>query len=142
MSDWSDRALRRVQERSKTKQIRDAVWLEEQRVKKAQGVPLWHEVRAIVKRHVSEFNEKAKKELLFFEVTQDTEIRVQSQIEDHRRFLLASFDEETGKLNYECGGKRGKWELDIDDGKVGFKWSMVPTTPDSIASQMLDALID
>jgi hypothetical protein len=144
MSDWSDRALGKLQERSKNKQIQDEVWLEKQRVKKAQGIPIWHEIRAIVKKHVSDFNATVKMEQLFFEVTQNNEIRVRSEIEDHRQFLQASFDENTGKLTYECGAKKrgSRWDLSIVDGKVGFYWGMVPKTPDSIAEQMLDALID
>jgi hypothetical protein len=142
MSDWSDRALAKLEQRSKSKQHRDEVWLEEQRIKKAQAVPIWHDIRSIVQKHVADFNHKSKSEQLFFEVTQNTELRVRSEIEDHHRFLAATFDEATARLTYRCGIKHGVWHLTIVDGKVAFHWDNMPVTPDSIAEQMLDALME
>jgi gas vesicle protein len=145
MSDWSDRALERTEKRQETQQIRDQVWLEKQRLIKSNGAPLWHEVKAIIKKHISDFNEKSKMERLFFDVTQNAELRVRSEIEDHRQYLQAFFDEGTGRLKYECGARRRNgWELRIVDGKVGFYQGVgeVPISPESIAEQMLDALIE
>lgn len=143
MNDWSDYALGRLKKQAEDQRLKDQKFLEKQRLKKAHGTPLWHEVRRIAKENAEHLNAKAGREILVFEVTQNTTLKVRANLESGPRTLQALFDGETGKVEWECEGKAGAaWNVLIeDDGTPRFYWSLVPTTPASMVKQMLDKLL-
>ncbi|MGH2506770.1 MAG: hypothetical protein ACRDHZ_05070 [Ktedonobacteraceae bacterium] len=144
MSNWADDALGKLKKQQGDQRVKDAKFLEKQRLKKAHGGRLWEEVRRAVKENCNHLNTKAEKEILVFEVTQNTILRVRASLDSNSRLLAAAFDEETGLLSWESNAANGQWELAVtdDDGGVGFCRGMrIPSTPASIAKQMLDALL-
>jgi hypothetical protein len=56
MSDWADKALKRLSDHRINQRNQDEVFLEKQRIKRTQGFPLWLEVRKSVKANCSDFN--------------------------------------------------------------------------------------
>jgi hypothetical protein len=142
MSDWSDYAVARLQKQREDQRMKDEKFLEQQRIKKAFGAPLWHELRQMIVENVIAFNSKIGSNALVFEVTEDSELSVRSKIDGSVRRLHASFDDEVSRLSWECGTKSGQWDVAAtDDGGVRFEWGMTATTPASIVEQMLDALL-
>jgi len=143
MNDWSDYALGRLKKQAEDQRVEDQTLLEKQKVTKASGTPLWQEVRRIVKENSDHLNTKAGKDILAYEVTPNTEIRVRAHLGSGVLILQATFDEETGTLAWKCGSKGDSWQLAVaEDGTVAFCWGMgVPTNPGAMAKQMLDALL-
>ena len=142
MADWADNALAKLKRQHEEKQLQDAVFLEKQQVKKAKGMPLWREVRQKVKENCEALNTKAGKSLLRFGVTQEMELIVASEIDNRHGQLDAIFDGDAGRLSWSCGEKSGQWDISVsEDGSAKFHHGMIPTTTESIAKQMLDALV-
>lgn len=141
MTHWSDRALRKLQERRKEKAVGDEVWLEKQRFKKAEGPALWDEVKKLVSEHVDGFNIGTGKPELFILNTESAELRVRSEVETHRRFLTAKFDEGTGRLEWNCAERKGIWKVAVIDGEARFQSETETARPDFVAEGMLNALL-
>jgi hypothetical protein len=142
MNDWADYAVAKLQQQRQNQRLKDEKVIERQRIKRSLGVPLWNQVRQIAKENAEDFNKKIGEELLTFEVTQNSELRVRFRNNETFRVLHAVFDSEGGILSWQCEGKSGSWEVSVtDDGGTQFRWSLVPTTPGSIVKQMFDALL-
>jgi hypothetical protein len=142
MNDWADYAVSRLRKQQQDRRIKDEKFLEKQRLKRAHGIPLWGQVREILKKNCAAFNTKMGEELLVLETTQEMELSVRSHVGGDLRRLRALFNSETGTVSWECGESNGTWELAVsDDGTAQFQSAMIPTTSDSMAKQMLDALL-
>ena len=143
VNDWSDYALGRLKKQQDDQRLKDEKFVAKQKLLKSHGVPLWNEVRKIVIENLMSLNAKAGKQILVTDDTPNSILRVENNLRSTGNLLHITFDEETGKLEWDCEGKKsGSWELAVsDDGSVRFHWGMVPTTPASIAKQMLDALL-
>jgi len=51
MTDWADATAAKLRKRQDAENIKDAKFVEQQRIKNAGGIPLWHQVREEVKKH-------------------------------------------------------------------------------------------
>jgi len=142
MSDWADKALKRLSDHRINQRNQDEVFLEKQRIKRTQGFPLWLEVRKSVKANCSDFNLKAGTQMLTFEVTPDSELTVRASIDGSTHSLYANFKDSTGELSFFCGATSGHWLLEAtSDGTAQFIGSSHPSTPEQIAEQMLTSLV-
>ena len=142
MSDWADDRLKRLRDQQENKRIQQEAFIETQKLKRAEGLPLWLCVRETIQKHCTDFNAKARRELLTFEVTLDTELSVRAAIQDAPGRLYATFEESTGKLSWQCGKSSGNWRI-IPDGNGGVCFQGVRGCEESkdIAADMLDALV-
>ncbi len=142
MSDWSDYALARLQQKREDQRKKDEKLLEQQRIKKAFGLGLWREVRQMTVENCRAFNTKVNKKMLEFDPTEDIELSIRSSVDGDVRRLHASFDDAISRMSWECATKSGQWDVAAtDEGGVRFEWGSTATTPASIAEQMLDALL-
>lgn len=145
MNDWADTMARRINKRIQDQQFEYDKLLETQRIRRAKGELLWHEVREQLKENCEALNQKMKEEILRFEVGQRPEVTVFTNIEGGRGSLRAGFDADQAILLWECGSKNGKWEVRVEsDGSALFARAtdlIIPATPSSIANEMLDALL-
>ena len=142
MSDYADKALKRLSDKRINKQMQDSAFLERQRIKKDHGMPLWLEVRERVNKNCAELNAKARKEILIFEVVVDTELSVRTSLEEGSQNLHASFNGATGKLSWRTRSTQGSWTIDsTGEGKAEFVGSHGSTTVEWIADEMLTALL-
>jgi hypothetical protein len=142
MSDWSDQALARLEKQREEQRMKEEKLLEQQKIKKAFGGPLWREVRKMTMDHCRAFNVKADHNLLVLDLTDDSKLSIRSRIEGNNRRLHVSFDNEVSRLSWECGTKSGQWDVAAtDDGGVRFEWGDTVATTASISEQMLDALL-
>jgi hypothetical protein len=142
MADWADDVLAKLRKQQEQKQLQDAVFLERQQIKKAQGLPLWREVRQKVKENCDALNVRSGRSLLRFGVGQERELVVASEIDTRRDRLNAHFDEEAGSLSWTCGEKSGQWDIAVlGDGSARFQNETVSMTPELIAKQLLETLV-
>jgi len=142
MSDWSDYAMARLQQKREDQRKKDEKLLEQQRIKRAHGLALWREVRQMTIENCRAFNTKVNKKLLAFNPTEDIELSIHSNVDGEIRRLHASFDDAISRMSWECATKSGQWDVAAtDEGGVRFEWGTTATTPASIAEQMLDALL-
>jgi hypothetical protein len=142
MGDWADDVLRKLQQKRAVEHIRDEKFVEQQRIKRAKGVPLWNDVKGKIKARVYALKEKSGEDILVIQSDQPNEITVRNEVADGL-LLLVKFSPESNAIEWSCGNEdKNGWELVVaDDGRAVFHWGMVPTTPDSIAHQMLNALL-
>jgi hypothetical protein len=155
MNDWADDMAERITALKEDQQIKDANFVEKQRIKRMKGEPLWREVRNHVTQNCGALNAKLAQQVLTVEVgpgdlgprrlRDSTEIHVRADIGDARRFLHVTFDTKTCTLAWHCEeGKSGQWEIVVnDDGSATFAaWGAgVLSDPSTIASEMLTALL-
>jgi hypothetical protein len=142
MNDWSDAALAKLKKQEQDQQLKNQALVERQRLKKAYGTPLWHEVRRIVKENCDHLNKKAGEELVRFSITPNTEIEVLEVGVGKSRSIHATFNEDTGVLEWKTRAKSGSWEVLIsDDGSACFAEAALSYNPASIANQMMDAML-
>ena len=142
MSDWSDYAMARLQQKREDQRKKDEKLLEQQRIKKAFGLGLWREVRQMTIENCRAFNTKVNKKMLVFNPTEDIELSIHSNVDGDVRQLHASFDDAIGRMSWECSTKSGQWDVAATvEGGVRFEWGPTTATPESIAEQMLDALL-
>jgi hypothetical protein len=143
MSDWASDRLRRIQHQQDSKRIMQEAFVESQKLKKAEGFPLWLQLRAMVESHCKDFNAKARQELLTFEVQPDSELSVRATIEGKHGRLAASFEESRGSLSWQCGQNSGKWKI-ITNGAGGVCFQGLRdgcAELEDMAAEMLDALV-
>lgn len=139
MNDWADAAAAKLRDKEEGQRIKDAKFVEEQRIKKARGTPLWHEVRKLVKQNCEDINRNMGRVVLTFEVVPNSEISIRADIGGKHEWVKASFDENQGLLEWNSDNK---WFVSVtENGGIGFYWGMVPTTPDSIARQLCNAAL-
>src|ERR1700682_616920 len=131
MNDWADMTAAKLRAQHQEKMLQDAKFVEQQRIKKARGAPLWTEVRNSVKQNCDALNLNMKRNVLAFEVVPNTEISVRADVGGKHLWLKAEFDEAQGVLQWTCGDRGDKWELMVtDDGGVVFAWGMgIPSNP-------------
>jgi len=141
MTDWADYALERLKRQEEDKRRSDEKAQEGQRLKRAHGTPLWLEVRKIVEENIKQLNTKADKSIVTLRVTNNLILEAYLTSRSHRT-LQAEFNEPIGTLEWRCDDKSGRWEIAVgDDGSPHFFRGLVPTTPASMAKQMLDSLL-
>jgi hypothetical protein len=52
MSDWSDNVIAKLNQKREHQRLRDAKFVEEQKIKRANGVPLWRELKEIRQKNL------------------------------------------------------------------------------------------
>jgi hypothetical protein len=138
MKDWADDALTKLHKQ----RMAHEESLERQRIEKVHGRALWQEIRRMVDSNCASLNAQADKTILIPDLTQNKELRVSFCNDGEVRVMHAEFDDETGRLSWDCGAKSGGWSISVtDDGAVQFQRGMMPTTIPLIANGMLDTLL-
>jgi hypothetical protein len=147
MSDqWTRDLAQKLRDRRQRQSIRDASFLEKQKLKRRLGPPLWAEVKASVSTRCTELNMEMGEPVLTFNPSPSHQISVDAQTGDLMQggslgHLAANFDVETGKARYDSGNYQGSFELTIDNnGNAQFYSGMIPATPDSMAREMVGSL--
>ncbi len=142
MSDWSDSAVARLEKLREEQRKKDEKVYEQRIIKKKYGMGLWREVRQLTIENCRAFNAKADNKMLTFDIAEDHELSIRSNVDGDKRHLYASFDDGLSRMSWECSTKSGQWDVAATDaGGVHFEWGNTVTTPATIAEQMLDALL-
>lgn len=144
MNDWADAAASKLKAQRQNQTLKDAAFVEKQRIKKARGPALWQEVRKAVKENCEALNLQMGRTVLTFDVVPNTGLSVRADLGGTHRWLKAAFDDEQGTLEYNTETHSDKWELMVtDDGGVAFAWGIaIQTPPAKIATQMLNSLLE
>jgi hypothetical protein len=142
MTDWADYALGRLKKEEEDERLAKQALVTKHEILASHGTDLWHEVRKIVKENVESLNTKADKQVLIFEVTQNTILTVRNAAKPSQEVLNAQFNEGTGRLDWQAHTRTGSLKARVlGDGSVVFYSGTLPITVAAIAKQMLDALL-
>jgi hypothetical protein len=146
LNDWASKSAAKLNKQLADQKVQSAEFLEKQRLKKANGTPLWMEVREAVKTSCEDFNREMSRPVLCFEVTPNKELKVRADVEGMHRCLIAQFDAERCFIEWECEEKRkGPWGMaTTSNGDVVFVKSAPvyeQITPKAIAEVMLNSLL-
>jgi hypothetical protein len=144
-SDWADDAIRKLRQKIDDRRLETERFVEEQRIKRAHGVPLWNQVKDRLRHHVQQLKERSGgTDVVVIQNEQPDEIAIRNEI-GGGTVLHVTFDSGRGAVTWECGQKpqRG-WQINIaGNGTAEFVWGiLIPTTPDAMATQMLDKLLE
>jgi len=144
MADWSDDAIRKLNQKREDKRLDTARFVEEQRIKSANGLPLWTELKDRIRAHISELKQKSNgADIIAIQDERPNDLVLRSVVDDGATLHVA-FDPGRGKVTWDCRQEpqRG-WEVTVTEtGDARFQWGMIPTTPDSMATQMLEKLLE
>jgi hypothetical protein len=144
MNDWAKDWAKKIKKRHEDRALHGAQFVEEQKLKKEFGPPLWDAVCGEVKKQCEALNHEIGSQILTYELTRHGEISVVGNLDGKRKELRAAFNPVTGGLNWESAGHKDSLVLSVssDGTEATFVWGMrVPSTPQSIARQMLDPLL-
>jgi hypothetical protein len=145
MNDWAENAIGKIRQKQENERLKAAKLAEQQRIRKAHGTLRWDQVRAKVRALVAALKEKSGgTDILVIQNDQPTEMVVRNQV-GGGQLLHMAFDLETTKLSWTCGDEaRDGWEISVTEtGGAEFVWGRgIPASIDSIATQMLEALLE
>lgn len=143
MTDWADKAARKLLEKQKQKNLATERFVTEQNIKRASGPALWSDVKGKLKEHAGALREKMTADVITVQHEQLSTITIRNGM-NNSRVLEVVFTPETGVVSWTCGGKpQVSWGMMItEDGGAHFQWGLVPTTPDSMAKEMLNELLE
>jgi hypothetical protein len=147
MNDWAKNWAGKIKKRHDDRTLHNAKFVEEQKLKKEFGPPLWATICEEVKTRCEALNNEMNEQILTYQFTRQGEISVIGNLDGKRKELRAAFNQQTSTINWESAGHRNSLSLKVSDDGTGAAFyggevTMVPSTPQSIARQMLDPLLD
>lgn len=150
MGNWSDDAVTRLKAQQSEKSQQDARFLEEQRIKRAQGFAYWKQIRASARDNCTEFNQKYGGTALRFQVGQEMSLLVASDINHQARQLSANYNENSTSISWQCVALNGDTNPVADgtieicigsDGAARMQEGVNPVSVDGVVAKMLNRLI-
>jgi hypothetical protein len=142
MTDWSDNAVRKLNNRREQKNLETARFVEEQKIKDAVGIPLWNEIKKRINDNLNALNSRFGSPVIVIQNDQLNAMALRNMLEGE--VLEIAFEPVPGKITWTCRGKVSNgWYLTVtQNGNAEFQWGMgIPTSPDSIATEMLNSLL-
>ena len=143
MSDWADDTIRKLRQKIDDKRLQTERFVEEQKIKRAYGVPLWKELKDMLRFYATELKDRSGgADVIAIQHEQVDDMTLRDAL-GGGTLLRVAFDSGRGVVSWECGPEpqRG-WEVAVaETGGAQFHCGMVPTTTDSMARQMLDKLL-
>lgn len=146
MSDWADDVVRKLQKKRDDERLETAKFVEQQRIKMAHAAPLWNSLKTTIRKRISELREKSGSDIIVIQLDQPNGMTLLNQVDGKGKSLHIEFSQATGKLSWLHDGQlqQQEWEISVtNSGGAEFQWGIgVPSSVDSIAVQMLNALLD
>jgi hypothetical protein len=147
MNNWANEWAVKIKRQNDDKAQKNATLVEEQKLKTDLGPVLWAAVREEVNTNCEALNKEMSDKILTYEFTPQGGMSVVGNLNGRGKELRAAFNVETGTLNWDSAGCKDSVVLTMSrDGKGA---TFVPTfvrgtqlTPQSIARQMLDSLLE
>jgi hypothetical protein len=143
--NWAAKAASKLRQQDQQNAQNDAVTLEKRKLIEEQGPALWMAVREHVRKLCGELNTDYGQHVVIVQDGPIRELNVQFRHAGRMNTLNAECDMTTApnalKWSYSSSPVKTSYSLYPNNGVVIFQNSMVPSTPVSIARQMLDGLI-
>src|SRR5438067_3393532 len=100
MDDWAKKWAGKLRKREEDSRITDAKFVEQQKLKKEFGPPLWAELCEQVNAKCEALNKELHNQVLMFELTRQGEMIVITSLHSKRKELRVAFNQETGTLSW------------------------------------------
>jgi len=138
--DWAAKEVRAFISRQQAKDSKDEKELSDRKLKQAWVEKKWDQLVQAVSQRVSEFNKKAQRELLVFELSATDTISV-GRCDTHTKLEL-KIDLRTLELSQSGGNAFGIYRLEIKQGDaVDYKKDGTFYSPDDIARAAISSLL-
>jgi hypothetical protein len=149
MSDWSRGAANKLRERVQREDNESAILVEKRKLLDEQGPGLWQQICEDVKKLCKELNADYGQDIAVVEACSVRDLKVELRHAGNMSELKANFTTSTSpdalKWSYAGPaarmGRGGQYSLYVDAGRVSFQNSVKASTPESIAKEMLDGLL-
>ena len=145
MTDWSRHMAEKLKKRSESQDIRDAKFLETQKMKKELGPRIWAAVKSDISAQGIALNTEMSQEIITTDKSSSSnELILVASLDSGVRRSHIRFEVESGKSTYKTEkGFSDNFELYLgSDGKMAFYSGMIPYSTGSIAKQILETFLD
>jgi hypothetical protein len=147
MNNWAKEWAVKIKRQNDDKTLQNATLVKEQKLKTDFGPPLWAAVCEEVDANCEALNNEMNDKILTYEFSPQGGIRVVGNLDSKGKELHAAFNGETGTLNWDSAGRKDSVVLTIARDGTGATFIPTfvrgtPSTPESIARQMLDPLLE
>ena len=142
MDDWTKAMADRLKRQIEERKLQDTKYVESHKLKKELAPELWKDLRQWTGKHCFAFNQEMSQEILNFETTPETELRVRAHLGDQIRILHASFDEGTATIKYDGGTHSGTFEVErLETGGGILTTRGIPCTVEDAGKEMLGTIL-
>lgn len=145
MSDLAKKIAARLKSTHEARAIQDEKFVEQQRLKRANGNGVWLAVRNAVIAECRDINREMGQQIAVCEETASGELNVGTIINEAVRKLHVEFCKEGLQVHWNCGNRHGHWHLAATgSGQVTFVrgQEQAPISPEEIAANLIEILFD
>jgi hypothetical protein len=145
MSDLAKKIAARLKSTHEARAIQDEKFVEQQRLKRANGNGVWLEVRNAIITECRDINREMGQQIAVCEETASGELNVGIIINEAPRKLHVEFSKEGLQMHWNCGDRHGHWHLaTMGSGRVTFVrgQEQAPISPEEIAATLIKILFD
>jgi len=145
MTDWARDMAEKLKRINQSQELRDAKFLELQRVKRELGPKIWSALKSDISAESISLNREIGREIITTDKNSSAdEVILVGNIDGRIRRSYVQFEVESGKLTYKTErGFSDNFELYVGpDGKIEFYSGMIPYRTVSIARQILEKLLE
>ncbi len=150
MSEWSHKLSEHIKLQMAEKSNQNSVFLEHQRLKKAFGPSLWHNLIKEVKNHCDDLNRDMGRDVAIVESESSSWLNVRDAAFHDSNGLRVTFNQEQCRLQWrtDVDSKPKEYEVSIGDGGRAAFYRLnetgdlgaTPSSPQNIAKEMLNNL--
>jgi len=145
MSDLAKKIAARLKSTHEARAIQDETFVEQQRLKRANGNSVWLDVRNAIIAECRDINREMGQQIAVCEETASGELNVGVIINEAPRKLHVEFSKEGLQTNRNCGNRHGHWHLaTTGSGQVTFVrgQEQAPISPKEIADDLINIIFD
>lgn len=149
MNDWAQKMAERIKKQQNEKASDNAVFLEQQRIKKEFGPLLWQQVVSEAKNNAVRLNTELGQSVATVEVTPSSELSIRAKTASGNRVLRAEFNFETNIMSWSVGSRAVEYEVNVGPDRKAQFYPMandepaiawIPVSAKYIADEMMTEL--
>jgi hypothetical protein len=148
MSTWAKNAASKLKAQEQAKAIADAKFVEEQKLKRAKGEPLWEELKRILRAECEELNLEMHREVLQIDRVPSAYFGIGTDLGRGQRKVSIEFVAEQNLIKWHSIPDFGEgiWDMQaVNDGSLVFTLGppmYQQTTANEISHKLLDILLN
>jgi hypothetical protein len=143
MTEWSKGMAKKLLERKRANELRDAKFIEQQKLFQEDGLRLWEEVQNEIDKEGTALSVDMESNLLTVKTKGPFEMTITADLDAGPQTCQVSFSPVSGKLTFkkeDCSKRT--FELAIGrNGKLSFFYGPEPLSANRVATTILEALL-
>jgi len=143
MTEWSQKMAAKLKKRKHYSELRDAKFIEQQKLREEDGPELWQEVQNEINQEGNALCADMESNFLVAKSETPSEMTITADLEDGSHTCEVGFSPVSGKLTWKIENcSKGTVELAVgNNGKLSFFSGNVAVSPKYVATSILEALL-